>query len=100
MFWACRNDWLKVVILALAGAALLASFSPGGGQVTPPPAEHFRSGEGWWVIEKNALLVHRDLSAGAVVLALGTEMDVMVYRGLVEGLMSPDSGGDDAVGEE
>jgi len=88
------------VILALAGAALLASFS-GGHQVTPPPAEHFRPGEGWLATESNALLVHRRLSAGAVVLALGTEMDVMVYRGLVEELMSPDSGvGDDAVAEE
>ena len=33
-------------------------------------------------------------------LALGTEMDVLLHRGLVEELMSPDSGGDDAVGEE
>jgi hypothetical protein len=99
MFWACRNDWLKVVILALAGAALLASFSPGG-EVTLPPAEHFQSGEGWVAVETNALLVHRRLSAGAVVLALGTEMDVLLHRGLVEELMSPDSGGDDVVGEE
>jgi hypothetical protein len=100
MLWACRNDWLKVVILALAGALLLASFS-GGGQVTPPPAEHLRSGEGWAAVESNALLIRRGLSAGAVVLALGTGMDVLLHRGLVEELMSPDSGvGDDAVAEE
>jgi hypothetical protein len=41
MSWACRNDWLKVVILALAGAALgplarEAFFFDGQGTPSPP----------------------------------------------------------------
>jgi hypothetical protein len=103
MLSACRNDWfwIKVILLALAGMLALASLSTGDGQVISPPSERSGAGEEGSAIESNTRIIRRDLAAGAVVVALGTEMDIMEHRGLIESLKSPDCAGiDDPVGEE
>ncbi len=101
MLCACRGSWfwLKVVILALAGALALASLSAGEGQ-PPLSTERVDPDGGLAATESNAVLVHCDLSLGAVLLALGTEMDIMEHRGLAEGLKSPDATPDDPVVRE
>jgi hypothetical protein len=97
MLCACRNEvslWLKLALLALAGMLALARLSAGHN----PDQERGGDVRDRAAIESNHSLVQRDLSRGAVVLALGTEMDVMEHRGLIESLKTPGcAGADDPV---
>ncbi len=91
MLCACRNEnlWLKLIILALAGVLALASLSAGKPAVVPPVIEQQLDPTGRSAIESNAILVQKELARGALVVALGTEMDQMEHRGLVEALKAP-----------
>jgi len=91
--------WIRLVVLALAGALAVATLLAG----SPPtlPAELKGDDEEWSAIESSRVLVRRELSRGAVVVALGSEMDLMEHRGLVEALKSPGCVGiDDPAGDE
>ncbi|MFO0844488.1 MAG: hypothetical protein U0797_19175 [Gemmataceae bacterium] len=100
MLCACRNEttwWLKLIVLALAGVLALAAMSAGGG----PAQERAGDDRDLTTIESNNILVRRDLTRGAILLALGTEMDVMEHRGLIESLKTPGCAGlDDPVSGE
>lgn len=96
MLCACRSGplWLKWVILALAMLLFLAGWSPGidpgvsssgpGISRTPPKLERSGDIEEWTSLESTRPLVRQSLSHGAILLALGTEMELDEHRAFVE----------------
>lgn len=91
MFCACRNEhlWIKLIVLALAGVLALATISTGSDVPKILPEQQSTNPQERSAIECNDVTVRRELMRSAVVLALGTEMDVMEHRGLIESLRNP-----------